>query len=56
MKIPQIIIDELITIDDSGMPKPPNLRQLLDSDIRDLYRRDKTKDKSMYIKECIVIK
>ena len=51
----KLIIDELITIDDSGMPKPPNLRQLLDSDIRDLYRRDKTKDKSMYIKECIVI-
>jgi len=51
----KLIIDELISIDDTGMPQPPNLRQLLDSDVRDLYRRDTTKDKSMYIKECIVI-
>ncbi len=48
-------IDRLITISDDGMPVAPNPRQLLDKDIRELYRRDKTKDKSEYIKHCIVI-
>lgn len=51
----KLYIDTLLTIDDNGMPAPPNIRQLLDKDIRTLYNRDKTKDKSMYIKECIVI-
>ena len=51
----KLIIDSLITIDDNGMPVAPNLRQLLDKDIRELYTRDKTKDKSRYIQECIVI-
>lgn len=48
-------IDKLIEIDDTGMPIPPNVRQLIDKDIRELYTRDKSKDKSKYIKECIVI-
>ena len=48
-------IDSLITIDDTGMPVPPTTRQLIDKEIRELYRRDTSKDKSMYIKECIVI-
>ena len=48
-------INRLITIDDNGMPVPPNTAQLLDRDIRELYRRDKSKDKQNYIKECIVI-
>lgn len=48
-------INTLITIDDNGMPVAPNVRQLLDKDVRTLYTRDKTKDKSQYIKECIVI-
>ena len=48
-------IDMLISIDDTGMPVPPNTRQLVDRDIRELYSRDKTKDKSRYIQECIVI-
>lgn len=48
-------IDRLIEIDDTGMPVPPTVRQLIDKDIRELYIRDKTKDKSKYIKECIVI-
>ena len=50
-----LLIDSLIVIDDSGMPKAPTIRQLLDKDIRELYRRDKSKDKSKYIAECIVI-
>lgn len=48
-------INRLITIDDNGMPVPPNVAQLLDKDIRQLYNRDKSKDKQNYIKECIVI-
>ena len=51
----KLIIDSLIVIDDNGMPTAPGLRQLLDKDIRELYNRDKTKDKSRYIQECIVI-
>lgn len=51
----KIYIDSLLTIDDSGMPCAPNIRQLLDKDIKELYRRDRTDDKSIYIKECIVI-
>jgi hypothetical protein len=48
-------IIQLITIDDNGMPVPPNTAQLLDRDVRELYRRDKDKNKQNYIKECIVI-
>ena len=50
-----ILIDSLIVIDDSGMPKPPTTRQLIDRDVRELYNRDKTRDKKRYIAECIVI-
>lgn len=50
-----LIIDKMLVIDDSGMPIAPTIRQLMDKDIKQLYTRDKTKDKSNYIKECIVI-
>ena len=50
-----LIIDKMLVIDDSGMPVAPTVRQLMDKDIKQLYTRDKTKDKSNYIKECIVI-
>lgn len=51
----KLLIDSLINIDDSGMPQPPTTRQLIDRDVRELYRRDTSKDKHKYIKECIVI-
>lgn len=51
----KLLIDTLITIDDDGMPQPPTTRQMIDKDVRTLYSRDKTKDKSQYIAECIVI-
>ena len=51
----KLLIDTLITIDDDGMPKAPTTRQMLDKDVRTLYNRDKSKDKSQYIAECIVI-
>ena len=49
------MIDTLITIDEDGMPQPPTTRQMIDKDVRLLYSRDKTKDKSQYVAECIVI-
>jgi hypothetical protein len=45
----------MLVVDDTGMPVPPTIRQLLDRDIRQLYTRDKTKDKKQYIAECIII-
>lgn len=51
----KLSIDTLITIDDNGMPVPPNTRQLIDKDVRELYNRDKSKDKTRYTQECIVI-
>lgn len=50
-----ILIDSLLIIDDNGMPQPPTIRQLIDKDVRALYTRDKSPDKSMYIAEAMVI-
>lgn len=50
-----VTIDSLLVVDDTGMPKPPGVRQLLDRDIRTLYSRDKSADKKQYIAEAIVI-
>lgn len=50
-----VTIDSMLVVDDTGMPVPPTIRQLLDRDIRTLYTRDKTKDKKQYIAECIII-
>ena len=51
----KLLIDSLIVVDDTGMPKPPTIRQLIDRDVRELYRRDTTKTKQKYTQECIVI-
>ena len=45
----------MLVVDDTGMPVPPTIKQLLDRDIRTLYTRDKSKDKKQYIAECIII-
>lgn len=50
-----VTIDSMLVVDDTGMPVPPTIRQLLDRDIRALYTRDKSKDKKQYIAECIII-
>jgi len=50
-----VTVDNMLVIDDSGMPVPPTVRQLLDRDIRTLYSRDKSPDKKQYIAEAIVI-
>lgn len=48
-------INKLVTIDETGMPKAPSLQQLLDKDVRLLYTRDASKDKSKYLKEVGII-
>lgn len=45
----------MLTIDDSGMPKAPTIRQLQDKDLLLLYKRDNTSDKRNYIAEAGVI-
>src|SRR5574344_123084 len=50
-----LLIDSLLVLDDRGMPQPPTLRQMIDREVRELYRRDKPSDKKNYIAECIVI-
>ena len=50
-----VTIDSLLVVDDTGMPKAPELRQLLDRDIRTLYTRDKSPDKKQYMAEAIII-
>lgn len=51
----KIDIKNLISFDETGMPKLPTLEQLIDKDVRILFTRDKTKDKERYFQECIVI-
>jgi len=51
----KIVIEKLITVDESGMPKAPSVRQLLDKDVLALYARDNTPDKRKYLAECGVI-
>jgi len=55
MALVKLDINKMITIDDNGMPVPPNVAQLLDKDVRELYRRDKDKDKQNFVKEAIVV-
>lgn len=48
-------LDWMLTIDETGMPQAPNIKQLLDKDVALLWTRDKTPDKMQYIKEVGVI-
>ena len=48
-------LDWMLTIDETGMPKAPTIKQLLDRDVALLWTRDKTPDKLQYIKEVGVI-
>lgn len=50
-----LVIEKMLTIDETGMPKPPDIRQLQDKDVLNLYTRDTTKDKRKYIAEVGVI-
>ena len=50
-----IVIEKLLTIDETGMVKAPNVRQLQDKDVLMLWSRDTSKDKHRYIAEAGVI-
>ncbi len=44
----------MLTIDETGMPKPPSLRQIMDKMLL-FFGRDTTSDKRMYVAEVGVI-
>lgn len=48
-------IEKMLTIDETGMPKAPSLKQIQDRDVALLWQRDSTKDKRKYIAEAGVI-
>lgn len=48
-------IEKMITVDETGMPQAPNIRQLQDADLLTIFSRDKTQGKLRYLKECGVI-
>ena len=50
-----VVLEKMLTIDETGMPKAPTLRQLQDKDVALLWQRDTTNDKRKYIAEVGVI-
>lgn len=48
-------INKLLTIDKTGYPKPPDIKEIQDKDVFQLYFRDKSPNKKTYIKEAGVI-
>ena len=50
-----IDIEKMIVIDDTGMPRAPGVRQLIDKDVLELWSRDKSKEKTKYLQEAGVI-
>lgn len=55
MKTTNVIIEKMLTIDEHGIVKAPNIRQLQDKDVALLWSRDTTSDKRKYIREAGVI-
>lgn len=55
MATDRLDVDWMLTVDRTGMPIAPDLRQLLDKDVRELYRRDTTPGKARYVQEVGVI-
>ena len=55
MQRDRLIIDNLLLIDENGMPEAPTIRQLQDKDVALLWQRDTSKDKHKYIAEAGVI-
>lgn len=55
MDTSNVVLEKMLNIDETGMPKAPTLRQLQDKDVALLWQRDTTKDKRKYIAEVGVI-
>ena len=45
----------MLTIDETGMPSAPDIRQLQDKDVAELWQRDTSRNKKKYIAEVGVI-
>ena len=50
-----VSIENMISIDDTGMPKAPSVRQIIDKDVLELWARDKSSDKRKYLQEAGVV-
>lgn len=50
-----IVLEKLLTIDETGVVKAPTIRQLQDKDVLMLWSRDSSKNKTRYISEAGVI-
>lgn len=50
-----VVIEKMLTIDETGMPQAPTIRQLQDRDVALLWQRDITKSKVKYIAEAGII-
>lgn len=55
MIAPNVVIEKMLTIDDTGMPQAPTIRQLQDKDVALLWQRDTSKNKRRYIGDVGVI-
>ena len=54
-KISPLDLSGMISVNEQGYPYAPNVYQIQDKDVRELYLRDNSKDKLQYIKEAGVI-
>ena len=54
-KISPLDLSGMISVNEQGYPYAPNVYQIQDKDVRELYLRDNSKDKLRYIKEAGVI-
>lgn len=50
-----VVLEKMLTIDETGMPKAPTIRQLQDKDVALLWQRDTSSNKDKYIAEVGVI-
>lgn len=55
MALGKVVIEKMLSIDETGMPVAPNIRQLQDKDVIALWERDTSRDKKRYIAEVGVI-
>lgn len=55
IEVAPLDITRMLAVNEQGIPFAPNIRQIQDKDVRELYIRDKTPTKSRYIQEVGVI-
>ena len=55
MEVNSVVIEKMITIDTTGIPKAPSVRQLQDKDVLLLWSRDNSSDKRKYLGDAGII-